>query len=387
MDELKLIITDSGTLLFFVLAMFMYSFLYTLAYESETVKDLPVAIVDLDNSASSRQYSRMADATEQIHIIAKTGSLKEAEQLFYDGDINGVIVIPQHFEKDIFNGTKTNVTVYCDASYFLLYKQVYGGAVYTTGTFNAGVEIKRFLTEGKTFNQAVTMQEPLKTNVYNLYNPSGGYGSFVMPGIIIVVMQQLLLLGIGMLGGTIREKKQFLKMNNSVTRKWGSIRLVFAKASTYVVTFLFTSLFSMVMLHKWFSFPDNGHFVPVLLLLIPYLYSVSFLGLAISMLFTERIQSILFLVFMSPMVVFLSGISWPVSSIPKVLYYVAHIFPSMYMVPAYLKIRIYGADIQSVKYELMFLIIQTIVYFALACVAYKLAVKKFGRRIGSQMPQ
>jgi len=384
-DEIKLIITDAGTVLFFVVAMFIYSLLYAMGYEKETVRQLPVAVVDLDHSATSRQFSRMADGTEQLHVSCKPGSLKEAEDLFYDGEINGVLLIPENFEKDIFNARRTSVTVYCDASYFMLYKQVYAGAVYSSGTFGAGIEIKRFLAEGKSMGQAMDLQDPVKVNLYNLYNPAGGYGSFVMPGMILLIMQQLLLVGIGMLGGTIREKKKFLKMNSSVIRRLGSTRLVFAKASAYVVIFLLTSLFSMGVLQRWFLFPDKGSFWPIIAMLIPYLYAVSFLGLSISMLFKERIQSILFMVFISPLVVFMSGISWPISALPPVLHFVSHIFPSTYMIPAYIRIRVCGAGLESVHYEWGMILIQMVAYYLLACFSYRFAIRRFGKKIGSNI--
>lgn len=382
-EEIKLAVTDAGTVLFFLIAMFIYSLLYALGYEKETVRDLPVAVVDLDHSSTSRQFSRMADATEQFRVSCKPGSLKEAESLFFDGQVYGVLLIPENFEKDIFNGQRTSITAYCDASYFMLYKQVYAGAVYSTGTFGAGVEIKRLMAEGKSLAQAMDMQEPVKTNVYNLYNPSGGYGSFVMPGMIMIIMQQLLLVGIGMLGGTIREKKKFLQMNSSVIQRHGSTRLVFAKASAYVTMFLFTSLFSLGILHRWFKFPDNGSFWPILSMLIPYLYAVSFLGLTISMLFKERVQSIMFMVFISPIVVFLSGISWPISSLPPVLHYVSHIFPCVYMIPAYIRLRVCGAGLESVHFEWGMLLIQMFIYYILACYSYRLAIRRFGKKIGT----
>ena len=231
--------------------------------------------------------------------------------------------------------------------------------------------------------QAMDLQDPIKVDVYNLYNPSGGYASFVMPGMIMIIMQQLLLVGIGMLGGTIREKKKFLQMNSSVIRRHGSTRLVFAKASAYVAMFLLTSLFSMGILHRWFSFPDNGRFWPIVAMLIPYLYAVSFLGLSISMLFKERVQSILFLVFISPIVVFISGISWPISALPPVLHFVSHIFPSTYMIPAYLRLRIYGAGLESVHFEWGMLLIQMVIYYLIACYSYRLAIRRFGKKIGS----
>jgi len=380
--EIKMIFTDAGAILFFFIAMFIYSFLYAMGYEKETVRDLPVAVVDLDHSATSRQFSRMADATEQLHVSIKPESMKEAEELFYDGKITGVILIPANFEKDILNGKRTSISAYCDVSYFMMYKQVYAGAVYSSGTFGAGVEIKRMLAEGKSLGQAMDMQEPVKVQTYNLYNPSGGYGSFIMPPVIIIIMQQLLLVGIGMLGGTIRERRIFLQMNNSVTRKLGSIRLVFAKASAYVVVFLITCLFSLGVLHRWLAFPDQVHFWPMVALLIPFLYTVSFLGLAISMLFTERIHSIVFLVFISPILVFISGISWPTSSVPDALYAIVHVLPSTFMIPAYLHVRVMGAGFDSIHYELTWILIQMVAYFVLACFAYKFSIRRFGKRIG-----
>lgn len=383
-DEIKLILSDSGAVLFFIAAMVIYSLLYTIGYEKETVRDLPVAVVDLDHTSLSRQFSRMADATEQLKVSCKPGSLKEAEQFFYDGKVNGVLLVPANFEKDILSGKRTNVTVYCDAGYFMLYKQVYAGATYSSGTFGAAVEIRKLLSQGKSMSQAMEMEDPPKVDVYNLYNPSGGYGSFVMPGMIIIIMQQTLLIGIGMLGGTIREKKKFLQKYGTVRHKWGNVKLVLSKALAYLTVYLFTALFPMVLLHRWFAFPDKGHLLTIIAMMIPYLLAVSFLGMGISMFFKQRVHSILFMVFLSPMVVFLSGISWPASAIPQGLYWLAHIFPSGFMVPAYLKLRLFGAGMDSVRFEWISIVIQMIVYFLFACYAYKMAIKRMGKRIGSK---
>lgn len=382
-DELKLILTDSGTVLLFIIAMFVYPVIYSVGYQSEVLRDVPIAVVDLDHTSTSRQFSRMADATEQLNVAYKPASIKEAEDLFYDGLVHGVILVPDQFEKDLLSGKQVRPTVYCDASYFLLYKQVYSGAVYSSGTFSAGVEIKRMLAEGKTLDQAKTLQEPLQVKNYNLYNPSSGYDSFVLPGIVLIMIQQTLLIGIGMLGGTIREKKKFLKMNAPVTKLWGTSKMIFGKASAYVLIYLFNALFAMVILHKWLALPDKGTLLGVISLLIPYLLAVSFLGLAISMLFKERVHSILFMVFISPVVMFLSGISWPASSIPPVLYWLSHVFPSTFMIPGYLRLRTMGAGLESVHYEWGFLLLQMVVYFFLACLSYKIAIKRFGKNIGS----
>ena len=121
---------------------------------------------------------------------------------------------------------------------------------------------------------------------------------------------------------------------------------------------------------------DKGKFTDVLLLMVPYLFSVIFLGLFISTLLRRREHSIMLLVFLSPIVLFLSGLSWPFTSLPPLLFKLAHIFPSTSMVPAFLRIRTMGVPFGDVIPEFRFLLIQMIVYFLLACLGYHLAVKR-----------
>jgi len=380
--ELKLIFSDSGAVLFFMLAMVIYPMLYISGYGKEVVRELPVAVVDLDHSSLSRQYSRMVDASEQVTVSDKPGSVKEAEQLFFDGKVKGVILIPNNFEKDIYSSKQTNVTVYSDASFFLLYKQVYTGASFANGTFAAGVEIKRMLAEGKPIAQALDQQDPVKLDVYSLYNPSGGYASFVMPGVILIVMQQTLLIGIGVLGGTIREKKIFMKMNGKARHHLGSVRLVFGKASAYYLVYFLNALFTFIIFHHWFLLPDRANMLLIFTLFVPYILAVSFFGLAVSMLFKERVHAVLFLVFLSPMMVFMSGISWPSSALPVAVSWFAHIFPSTTVVPAYLKLRVCGAGFEAVRSEFIFLLVQAFVYFIIATFAYRLSIRRLGNKIG-----
>jgi ABC-2 type transport system permease protein len=376
-NELKSIIKDAGAVLIFMIALVIYPLLYSIAYEKEVVRDIPIAVVDLDHTAMSRQASRMADATEQLMVTYKPQSLKEAEQLFYQGLVKGVLLIPSHFEKDILSGKQCNVLVYSDASYFLMYKQVYAGAVYAIGTLSAGIEIKRMLAEGKAVKQAFEQQEPLKVDVQNLYNPSAGYGSFVLPGIVILILQQTLLIGIGMMGGTQRERNLFHVMHKKVNLKWGSIPVILGKSFAYTFIYILNAIFCIVILHHWYRLPDNGSVINAIFILIPYLLSVSFLGLAISVFFRERVYSLLFMVFLSPVVLFLSGLSWPAQSIPPFLYAIAHVFPSTTMIPMYIRMRVCGAGLNQLTAEWGFMMVQMVVYFVLACVSYKFAIRKF----------
>jgi len=373
-DELKTIFKDQGAMLILLLAVFAYPLVYSVAYKNNVVRDIPVSIVDMDNTSTSRQVIRMIDATKEISVAQKVNSLNDAKKLFWDGDSKGIILVPSGFEKDLLSGHQSSVSVYCDASYFLIYKETLSGTIQAAGTASAGVEIKRLLATGESEKQAIQQRDPMPAKFYNLYNPAGSYGSYVMPGMILIILQQTLLVGIGMIGGAGKERRNNQEVRPGIRVRQGMFSVVFGKGLAYFSIYLVNITFTLVYLSKWFGFPDKGNFADVLILLVPFLFSVIFLGLLVSMLFHRREHSIMTLVFVSPIVLFLSGLSWPENSIPKFLYQIAHIFPSTSMIPAYLRIRTMGVSINDVRPELIFLVVQMVVYFLLASVGYKISV-------------
>lgn len=376
MEELRSISKDAGVMLLFFVAILAYPVIYSVAYEKESLREIPVAIVDQDNSALSRQYSRMVDATEQMHVVMKAMSMEQAKQAFFHGKVRGVVLIPSEFEKNIYKGTQTSVSIYGDASYFLVYKQTLSGGLFSTSTFAAGIEVKRLLAKGARVEQAMRQRDPISCNIYSLYNPSSGYGSFVMPGLILVILQQTMLIGIGMIGGTRKERFQNHFLLPLGMRKGEIAPILFGKAGAYMMIYLLDSLFALIWIHHWFEFPDKGNLWNVFILLVPFFLAVSFLGLAISVFFRRREHSLIFLVFLSPAVLFLSGLSWPSTAIPPFLFKLAHIFPSTVMVPAYLRVRTMGVGLNAVSFELMFMMVQVVVYFILAYFAFRYSLAR-----------
>ncbi len=373
-DELKTIFKDNGAMLILFFAVLAYPLVYSIGYKNNVVRDIPVTVVDLDNTSTSRQMIRMFGATKEISVAQEVGSLHEARQLFWDGNSKGIILIPEGFEKSLLKGVQASVSVYCDASYFLIYKETLSGTMQASGTLSAGVEIKRLIAAGSSEEQAMQQRDPMPARFYNLYNPAGSYGSYVMPGMILIILQQTLLIGIGMIGGAGKERRNNQEVQPGIRVRQGMFSVVFGKGMAYFMIYVPNLVFTLIYLSKWFGFPDKGSFTDVCILMVPYLFSVIFLGLMVSMFFRRREHSIMTLVFVSPIVLFISGLSWPESSIPHLLYQIGHVFPSTSMIPAYLRIRTMGVTISQVKPELLFLLIQMVIYFVLAAVTYKITV-------------
>jgi len=384
-EEFRDIRRDSGAILILVGALMIYPIIYSIAYQNEVVRELKTILVDLDRTTTSHQLIKMLEGAEQIEIDHVAVSLDEAKDDFFEGNSGGIVVIPQHFEKDILNGKQTNVSVFADGSYFLIYRQLVAGSVKTVGTFSAGIEIKKLMMEGKTYDQAVQQRDPLSADIHFWFNPSSGYGSFVMPGIVIIILQQTLLIGIGMLGGTAKEKNRDSFLVPLALKKGGVLPILFGKTLSYLTIYAVNCVITMVWLHSWFNYPNLGSYPSVLMLTLPFLLSVIFMGITLSVLFKRRESSIMFMVFLSPIVVFLSGISWPASSIPPIVYNLAHLFPSTIMMPAYLRIRSMGVGIGAVKHEYFLMLLQMGFYFCTAVIALYFSAKHNAKKANNSL--
>jgi ABC-2 type transport system permease protein len=372
---------DSGAILILVGALVIYPIVYAIAYKNEVVRELKTTIVDLDRTNTSHQLVKMLKGAEQIEINRVAMSLDEAKTDFFEGNCGGILVIPENFEKDILNGKQTNVAVFADGSYFLIYRQLLGGSVKTVGTFSAGVEIKKLMMEGKSYEQAFVQRDPLPSDIHFWFNSSSGYGSSMMPGIIIIILQQTLLIGIGMVGGTSKEKKQDNFMVPMALKPGGVLPILFGKTLVYLTIYAVNCIFTMVWIHSWFNYPSRGSYLSVLMLTLPFLLAIIFMGITLSVLFKRRESSIIFMVFLSPIVIFLSGLSWPSLSIPPVVYSLAHFFPATIMVPAYLRVRSVGVGMADIRVEYLQLIGLMAFYFCTAVLALYISARRNARKV------
>ncbi|NCB07945.1 MAG: ABC transporter permease [Bacteroidia bacterium] len=365
LHELRNVVSDFGAMLILIGAVLIYPIVYSIAYYNETLTEIPFGVVDQDHSELSRKYIRMLDATQELKVSESCNDIGEAEKLLLENKISGAVFIPKGFQRDILSGKQTNISLYADASYFLKYRNEFLSVSTVNAYFGAGVSVVKYLYEGKSFAEAKAAIEPVSAQVHVLYNPSTGYGSFIMPSIILIIIQQTLLIGIGLMGGSFSESKTSPFMLPPEKRHHEVLPLLLGKTGVYLLVSAINICFAVFMVHHWFNYPDKSNFLQIIMLLFPYLLSTIFLGIGVSTIFKHRESAIVFMVFLSPVALFVSGLSWPASAIPELINTAAKILPSTTAVPAYLRLRMMGVDITEVKNELIFLYVQALVYFLL----------------------
>lgn len=316
-NEYGSIFTDAGVILVLVLALLIYSTLYSLAYGTQVLRNVPIGVIDMSNTSTSRQLINTFNAGPNVYVAYEPGDMDEAKHLFYDREIYGVVYIPSDYEEKLLGGQQAVVSLYVDASYFLMYRQAFQELVSGIGTTGAMVEFQRLIAKGANIPQATATTQPVIYQSHNLFNPYLGYGSFVMPAIIMVIIQQTMLIGIGMIGGTWSEFGLYKKLIPPGRRRMSTLPVVAGKAFVYASIYAVTLFYILGLHYKLFHFPTNGHTADIIAFLIPYLLSCIFLGIAVSTLFQRREQSIMLLLWCSIPALMLSGASVPREAMPE----------------------------------------------------------------------
>ena len=362
-DEMKSVLRDEGVLIFFVLVPLAYPLLYSWIYNNETVREVPVVVVDQSNSVESRQFVRMADASPDVCVTFRAGSIGEARRIIALGDANGIYVIPSDFGLRVNRGEQTAVAVYCDMSLMLTYKAIFQTATAVTSSMNADIQIR--LSGNTTARQDEITTSPLSLDEVTLFNPTSGYGSFILPAVLMLIIQQTLVLGIGLSAGTRREGRAVLPSGRAYE---GSCRIVLGKSLCYFMIYAVVAAYLTLIVPMLFSFTSLPNPWSLAWLMLPYILAAIFFGITVSSIVRYRENVILLVVFMSVPLLFVSGVSWPQSNIPKVWECISWIFPSTFGIRAYVRLNTMGASLSDVLVEYRALCIQVVAYFILACV-------------------
>jgi ABC-2 type transport system permease protein len=366
-DEARLIFTDPGVLIITVLAILVYAFFYPLPYLNQVMRDVPIAVVDLDHSALSRRATRMADAHPSLAVAAEPASPAEAEALVRSGTAAGVLVIPDGFERDVLGGRQAHLTGQIDAAYLLTYNTVLGGLMESSGTLSAGVEVARLMAAGRNREAAVRARRPIGLDLQPLFNATSGYGTYVVPAVLVLILQQTLLIGIGMAGGAQRERA-----GPGAARAAGpgsSVLQVLGRSAPYLLLYSANAAYYFVFVPRFYGYDVPGSLGAVALLTVPFLLATTFLGLAVRALFGRRETAMQVILFTSLPLVFVAGFAWPVEALPEWLRAASALVPSTSAIPACLRLTRMGAGLADVARESAVLWSLSAIYFPLACAA------------------
>ena len=339
------IFSDSGVLLLLIGIEIAYPLIYPLPYKNQIVTDVPVALVDLDGTGASRKLTRMIDASPNTAVAARYTSFAEAEEAVAAKECHAAVVIPEGFARKIARRETAEVAGYFDATTFLVYNKGLEGVVDAVDAISTEIQVARESADGTPILAAKQTARPVRVRTVYLANRSGSYLVYIVPAVFILILQQSLLLGVGTLMGTDSEKDRFFSM----AAKWtGATKVAAGRTIALFALFLVHVVYFLGVLFVLYDFPLRCGLFVMLVFLTPYLLACIGMAMTLGGCFRERETAIPCLLCTSIPFLLVGGVSWPVSMIPRALYYPLLAIPSTLGIDGFARLSGMGASLYDV---------------------------------------
>lgn len=374
--EFKTIAGSFAIVLVLMGGIFMYGLLYNYMYAPDLVRNVPVVVVDNSKTALSREYIRLLNATPQVDVIATGEDNVQAKELMKMDEAAGILYLPYDFSDRVSRGDESVFIMYETTSAFLYYLAMQEASASSMLALNARFRPEMLVFLPSEDAAQLASVQPINVVGTALYNYTEGYGTYLIPAVLIVIMFQTLLMVIGMVSG---DERQFRSLRNYPPSLGQAMRLVTGKTFVYMLLYAVFSLFLLGLIPLIFDLPDIGNVWNIIMLLIPFLMATSFFGLTASLFFTDSDAPLLMIAFFSVGLIFLSGVSYPLELMPWYWKLSHYLIPAAPATLAYVKLNSMGASMAGIHTEYITLWIQCAVYFVLACLVYRYNIRKSHR--------
>lgn len=370
--ELRRIFGNVGVVLVFFVAGLGYPLIFNLIYQKENLENVPIAVVDEARCDASRRFIHKVDATPELAVCYECNSIAEAKHLMEQRKVNGIIHFPSDYGKRLASMQQATISLFCDMSSFLYYKNLFMGSNFAMLDEMKQIQFERYGLMGITGEQANELVTPIDYDDVKQFVPGGGFTSFLIPALLIMVIHQTIFFGVGMLGGNAREDGTAVSIIPERLRRRRYDRVVLGRALAYLLIYIVLVAIDLFLIPVMFNLPHIGHLSDLVLFFLPFLLAAIFFAITCSVFVQTRESGIVSLVFFSIVLLFLSGFAWPHCSMPDFWRYFSYLFPSTHAVQGFIRINTMGANLQEVRFEYIMLWLQTVVYFLTACgaVAY-----------------
>ena len=210
--EVRRVFGDKTTVVIFFLATVVYPPLYYYIYHLEMLTEMPVAVVDLSQGRDAKRFVHKLDATPELTVAYRCANIGDAEQLLREHSVKAIFLVPKDYDALIAHQRTGTVTVVTDISSFIYYKNALMGGSNVLLDEMKTTQLAFQAAEGVTGEEARTQIEPVAYDDVKLYNPGGGYASYFIPALLMLVVHQTLFFGICVLCGDANENRKALRL-------------------------------------------------------------------------------------------------------------------------------------------------------------------------------
>jgi len=352
------------------LAPLIYGIYYPQPYLNQILRKLPIAVVDNDLSDLSRQIVETLDASGALSVAVRARTLAEARAAIDRGKAFAAVEIPPGTERDVLKGITAHIPVYADATYLFIFRSTASGVATAVGALTSELASRGARSDGSLVKAKLASMSPADVLLQPIFNPVGGYASYIVPAAFVLILQQTLLIGAAMLTGT------------ALAKGGGAFAGVLGRGIAHLTIYLPALALYLIVLPRIFGFSTLGHLPQIFALATVFLLATSFMGQAIGAWFTRPENATLLLLATSLPQFFTAGFAWPREAIPDAAIALGRMFPADSAIDGLVRINQLGASIWEVAHDWLGLWCLALGYFALAVIS-AFAVKRGQRHAQS----
>lgn len=334
--ELKRLISfPSSRNLLIVVPLITFVFL-SFIYIKGGIRDIPVAVIDRDQTQLSRLATRYIDAESMLKVVLQPDSRLTAEEILNREEAYAVIVIPKDFQKDVITGHSSSLNAFINASSILHGNMIYSALSTVSITISTGALIQRFKEQGKHFDQSMAMAIPIKVHVKPLYNPWYNYLYYLIPGLLTVLFFMIVFFVSARSINNECNSGNLLPLLEQANNR--IVNIIVGKAIGIYILSMSVYLLIIGIIFPTFGIPVFGNFWYITLLFSIAIFANIFVGMAISAIVTNEVIAMdLSFFYNSPAFVF-SGFTFPIFGMPALNAFYAHLIPYTYFLTGFIKL-------------------------------------------------
>ncbi|WP_278020823.1 ABC transporter permease [Flavobacterium ginsengisoli] len=351
--EVSLIGKDHSLLLTLLIAPLLYAFFYGSIYINKEEFEVKLGVVDDDHSRLSRLLQQNIDNSPIVQLI-HFSNLKDAEEQMYQGNCQGYFYIPEGTETNLLSLKQSNVVLAVNASRFLPSSDLLMSVRQICLTIGAGVRLQYFQkSEGMSTAVAMDNVMPVNLDYRPLFNERSSYGAFLLPGLLALILQQTLLIG---LSESVAGERQNLRL-----REWmnaGVSNGIWGKGLFYLLLFSSYAFFFLNVNYKILDLPQRANGLELGILLVLFIATLVPMAQFIGSLFKSQLVCLQMMAFSTYPIFLITGYSWPHESLPLLLQWLANLLPTTPFIAIYTRMVQSGAGLWenvSAFFHLIFL--------------------------------
>jgi len=373
-DELKLIILDKSILLTCLVAPLLYAIFIGSIYKEKEVTQIPIAVVDYDHTNLSRKVAQLVNTNEKVKVHGHYSSLENAMEAFNNLEVQGILMIPKHFQKKTMNLDGSIIQLILNNTKFLTSNEINKGVQQVILTVAAGVKMQYFISNKIPVEIAKQQAQPIMPIIKSVYNATNNYGDFLLPILLILILQQTLIIGFGQSAVHELQHGTLKRMQN--VSFFNFIKIFSAKSFYYVLLYIAYFFIFYKFIFPYYFLNFKGSIFLHLVLSTIFILVVLEYTIFLASFFKTEIGWTEILAFSTYPLFLVSGYSWPIDAMPKFIQIIANVLPSTPFYKIFSMLSVEGAGFNQIRNEFIHLLLLLLFGYFLLFVRYRFLYSK-----------